>query len=70
MGGGDGLIRLSTLGRAPSGMPPQQCAPPLFVVGLLLTMVISGLWHGAAWTFVIWGTLHALATMATRSAEW
>jgi len=36
---------------------------------LFLTMVISGLWHGAAWTFVIWGTLHALATMATRSAE-
>ncbi|MEO8497127.1 MAG: MBOAT family O-acyltransferase, partial [Planctomycetota bacterium] len=36
---------------------------------LFLTMVISGLWHGAAWTFVIWGALHALATMATRSAE-
>ena len=35
----------------------------------LLTMVISGLWHGAAWTFVIWGALHALATIATRSAE-
>ncbi|MBI2480287.1 MAG: MBOAT family protein, partial [Planctomycetia bacterium] len=35
---------------------------------LFLTMVISGLWHGAAWTFVIWGALHALATMATRSA--
>ena len=33
-----------------------------------LTMVISGLWHGAAWTFVIWGGLHALATLATRSA--
>ena len=36
---------------------------------LLLTMVISGLWHGAAWTFVIWGSLHALATMATHAAE-
>jgi D-alanyl-lipoteichoic acid acyltransferase DltB (MBOAT superfamily) len=36
---------------------------------IFLTMVISGLWHGAAWTFVIWGALHALATMATRSAE-
>ena len=36
---------------------------------LFLTMVISGLWHGAAWTFVIWGALHALATMATRHAE-
>ena len=36
---------------------------------LLLTMVISGLWHGAAWTFVVWGTIHALASIATRSAE-
>jgi len=36
---------------------------------LFLTMVISGLWHGAAWTFVIWGALHAVATMATRQAE-
>lgn len=25
---------------------------------LLLTMVLGGLWHGAAWTFVIWGTIH------------
>jgi D-alanyl-lipoteichoic acid acyltransferase DltB (MBOAT superfamily) len=25
---------------------------------LLLTMLIGGLWHGAAWTFVLWGGLH------------
>ena len=25
---------------------------------VLLTMVLGGLWHGAAWTFVVWGTLH------------
>lgn len=25
---------------------------------LLLTMLLGGLWHGAAWTFVIWGALH------------
>jgi alginate O-acetyltransferase complex protein AlgI len=36
---------------------------------LFLTLVISGLWHGAAWTFVIWGVLHALALIATRNAE-
>jgi D-alanyl-lipoteichoic acid acyltransferase DltB (MBOAT superfamily) len=27
-------------------------------VNLLLTMAIGGLWHGAAWTFVLWGLLH------------
>lgn len=29
-------------------------------VNLMLTMLIGGLWHGAAWTFVIWGGLHGL----------
>ncbi len=36
---------------------------------LFLTMVISGLWHGAAWTFVVWGALHAVGVMLTRRAE-
>lgn len=27
---------------------------------LLLTMLLGGLWHGAAWTFVVWGGLHGL----------
>jgi alginate O-acetyltransferase complex protein AlgI len=25
---------------------------------LMLTMLLGGLWHGAAWTFVVWGALH------------
>ena len=27
-------------------------------VNLMLTMTLGGLWHGAAWTFVLWGALH------------
>lgn len=27
-------------------------------VNLMLTMLIGGLWHGASWTFVVWGGLH------------
>ncbi|NND62483.1 MAG: MBOAT family protein [Flavobacteriaceae bacterium] len=27
-------------------------------VALVLTMLLGGLWHGAAWTFVVWGALH------------
>ena len=33
---------------------------------LMLTMLIGGLWHGAAWTFVIWGGLHGLYLAAER----
>ena len=28
---------------------------------LLLTFLVSGLWHGANWTFVVWGGIHGLA---------
>jgi len=27
-------------------------------VNLLITMLLGGLWHGAGWTFVVWGALH------------
>ena len=33
---------------------------------LLLTMVIGGLWHGAAWTFLVWGALHGGYLAAER----
>jgi alginate O-acetyltransferase complex protein AlgI len=29
-------------------------------VNLMLTMLLGGLWHGAGWTFVVWGGLHGL----------
>ena len=33
---------------------------------LMLTMLIGGLWHGAAWTFVVWGGLHGAALAGER----
>jgi len=38
-------------------------------VNMALTMIISGLWHGASWRFVAWGGLHALGRVATRRLE-
>ncbi|GAA4649909.1 hypothetical protein GCM10023116_21900 [Kistimonas scapharcae] len=29
-------------------------------VNIFITMLIGGLWHGAGWTFVVWGAIHAL----------
>jgi D-alanyl-lipoteichoic acid acyltransferase DltB (MBOAT superfamily) len=34
---------------------------------LLITMVLGGLWHGAAWGFVLWGTLHGLALVVEHA---
>jgi alginate O-acetyltransferase complex protein AlgI len=35
-------------------------------VNLMITMLLGGLWHGANWTFVIWGGLHGLYLSAER----
>jgi alginate O-acetyltransferase complex protein AlgI len=34
---------------------------------LMLTMVLGGLWHGAAWTFVLWGTFHGAGLAIERA---
>jgi D-alanyl-lipoteichoic acid acyltransferase DltB (MBOAT superfamily) len=36
----------------------NRCGPTRRAVNLMLTMVLGGLWHGAGWTFVVWGALH------------
>jgi alginate O-acetyltransferase complex protein AlgI len=35
---------------------------------LMLTMLLGGLWHGAGWTFVVWGAIHGVALVAHK--EW
>jgi alginate O-acetyltransferase complex protein AlgI len=36
----------------------NRCAPARHVFNIMATMFLSGLWHGAGWTYVIWGGLH------------
>jgi len=38
-------------------------------LNLMLTMLIGGLWHGAAWTFVIWGGLHGAYLAVERGVR-
>ena len=37
-------------------------------INLFLTFLISGLWHGAAWTFILWGALHGFFVVMERIA--
>jgi alginate O-acetyltransferase complex protein AlgI len=39
---------------------------------LMITMLLGGLWHGASWTFVVWGAYHGLLLSAYRfwSTSW
>jgi alginate O-acetyltransferase complex protein AlgI len=36
---------------------------------LMITMLLGGLWHGASWTFVIWGGLHGLYLVLERGVR-
>lgn len=35
-------------------------------VNIMIVFLISGFWHGANWTFVVWGLLHGIAEVLTR----
>lgn len=47
------------LGGNRKGKPRQYC-------NLFLTMLIGGAWHGAGWTFIIWGALHGAMLTANH----
>ncbi len=36
---------------------------------IFVTMMLLGFWHGAAWTFIVWGGLHAVVQCLTRGLE-
>jgi alginate O-acetyltransferase complex protein AlgI len=36
-------------------------------LNLIITMLLGGLWHGASWTFVIWGAFHGAGLALTRA---
>ncbi|NEQ77869.1 MAG: MBOAT family protein [Okeania sp. SIO2C9] len=38
-------------------------------LNLLTVMLIAGIWHGAAWGFIVWGVLHGLALVIHRLIE-
>ena len=39
---------------------PRRYLPWQAQAATLVTMTLCGLWHGASWTFVLWGTLHGV----------
>ena len=41
----------------------NRCSPLRHNVNLMATMVLGGLWHGANWTYALWGLYHGLLLM-------
>jgi alginate O-acetyltransferase complex protein AlgI len=47
----------------------NQRGPGRTYVNLMATMLLGGLWHGASWTFVVWGGLHGAYLAIERWAR-
>ncbi len=45
----------------------NKCSPGRVRVNLMLVFLISGLWHGASWNFVLWGAFHGLLLVIWQS---
>lgn len=43
----------------------SRCGKSRALMNLVITMALSGLWHGAAWNFVIWGLFHGVLLLLT-----
>jgi alginate O-acetyltransferase complex protein AlgI len=39
-------------------------------INLMVTMLLGGLWHGASWTFVVWGGLHGAYLVVNHGWQW
>ncbi len=48
----------------------SRVSPGRWVANVMAVFVLSGLWHGAAWTFLIWGGIHGLAYLGSRLKVW
>jgi alginate O-acetyltransferase complex protein AlgI len=44
----------------------NRVALTLWSINILIVFTISGLWHGASWTFIVWGAVHGLVLLLEK----
>lgn len=47
----------------------NRCSKIKHYFNLVVTFLVSGLWHGANWTFVVWGGIHGIAQIGEELLE-
>ncbi len=50
-------------------MGGNRCGKIRHYMNLLITFLVSGLWHGASWSFVLWGGIHGMAQVIEDIAD-
>lgn len=44
----------------------SRCSKPKQYANIMTTFLVSGLWHGANWTFIVWGGIHGIAQIVEK----
>ena len=44
----------------------NRCSKPRYSINVMATFILSGLWHGANWTFITWGAIHGMFYLLTK----
>jgi alginate O-acetyltransferase complex protein AlgI len=48
----------------------NRLGPRRWTAAILAVFALSGLWHGASWTFVLWGLYHGALLVIERATQW
>ncbi len=48
----------------------SRCSKPRTYWNIFVTFMVSGIWHGANWTFIAWGCMHGLFQIVEKALGW
>ena len=48
----------------------SRCSRAKNYLNILVTFIVSGIWHGANWTFIVWGVIHGLCQIVEKIFGW
>lgn len=48
----------------------SRCSKPRTYWNIFVTFLVSGIWHGANWTFIVWGLMHGLLQIVEKALGW
>lgn len=48
----------------------SRCSKPRTFWNIFVTFLVSGIWHGANWTFIVWGCMHGVIQIIEKALGW
>ena len=51
-------------------MGGSRCSKLRNYCNILVTFLVSGIWHGANWTFIVWGVIHGMFQIIEKALGW